>query len=178
MRTWILAGLLLAAVPARATLEVACKKECPTAKTEIEYYTCTETMEHDPDIRNAPGFAESPCHQAHLKYEADLIAKAQAEQKALAGQKLPTFELRLTRKGYRPEVTRVPAGKPFKLVIRNELGKDEEFESPELEIIDYPVPKGGPTELVINKKLEAGEYKFCGEWATGAKLVATPETKR
>lgn len=79
-------------------------------------------------------------------------------------------EVALTIEGNRfsPEELRVPAGKPFVLVVTNKDKSAEEFESKDLRI-EKVIP-GGKTVRLKMPALKAGSYPFIGDYhATTAK---------
>lgn len=61
-----------------------------------------------------------------------------------------------------PETLEVPAGRRFKIEIRNEGPGPEEFESPELRKETVLAP--GVTRAVVFAPLKPGTYKFLGEF--------------
>ncbi|MDO8288908.1 MAG: cupredoxin domain-containing protein [Parvibaculum sp.] len=75
---------------------------------------------------------------------------------------VPTFEITIKDHKFDPEKFDVPAGKDFKLIVKNLDATPEEFES-----FDFPVEKiiAGGGEGVFNvEALDAGDYKFFGEF--------------
>ena len=75
---------------------------------------------------------------------------------------VPTFEIKIKDHKFDPERLEVPAGKDFKLVVKNLDTSPEEFES-----YDFPVEKiiaGGGEGIFNIEGLEAGEHKFFGEF--------------
>jgi hypothetical protein len=144
-----------------------CRQECPDAKVNLDAFTCTERLEHE----KAKGFLESPCHQAHLAYEAYLTGKVQEKSAKTPLKGRVRVPITITPEGYRPLEVAVPAGKPLVLVIQNKFGRKEEFESMDLDIIDYKIPTGKATELPIGP-LQPGQYEYSGDEVSGAKLIA------
>jgi plastocyanin len=63
---------------------------------------------------------------------------------------------------FSPAEIKVPAGKPFVLVVTNKDGKPEEFESKELRI-EKVIPAGKTVRIKL-PALKAGTYGFFGEF--------------
>lgn len=79
-----------------------------------------------------------------------------------AAEDMPTFQL-VARDGYfTPETIEVPAGKRFKISIRNEGALPEEFES--IALHKEAVLAAGVTRTVVFMPLQPGEYPFSGEF--------------
>ena len=81
---------------------------------------------------------------------------------ALAADTEPTFTIVIKEHRFDPAVVEVPAGKKFRLLVKNQDPTPEEFESKELR--REKVIKGN-SEAVINLgPLKAGTYPFVGEF--------------
>ena len=63
---------------------------------------------------------------------------------------------------FSPAEIKVPAGKPFTLVVTNKDGKPEEFESKELRI-EKIIPAGKTANIRV-RALKPGSYPFFGEF--------------
>ena len=81
---------------------------------------------------------------------------------AAVAEDLPTFQL--TAKGGRfyPETIEAPAGKKFRIAIKNEGPGPEEFESIELRKETVLAP--GVTRTLVFAPMKPGTYKFFGEF--------------
>lgn len=75
---------------------------------------------------------------------------------------LPTVTLTARDGHFEPETIEVPAGKRFKLIIRNEGRGPEEFESVELKKEKVLAP--GATSFLVFAPLKPGVYRFFGEF--------------
>jgi hypothetical protein len=75
---------------------------------------------------------------------------------------LPRFSLTAKDGRFSPETIEVPAGKKFRLVVRNEGPGPEEFESHELNR-EKVIPAGKQVEIIIGP-LQPGKYSFFGEF--------------
>src|ERR1044071_2452262 len=75
-----------------------------------------------------------------------------------------TVEVRITIKDHKfiPAEIEVPAGKPLKIIVKNEDPTAEEFES--LALRKEKVVKGGGEIVLEVKALKPGRYKFFGEY--------------
>ncbi len=82
----------------------------------------------------------------------------------LAAPALAAGPITLTIKDHRfaPEKITAPAGERVQLVVVNEDGTPEEFESRELRIEKFVAPKGRITLTVGPRK--AGDYAFFGDF--------------
>lgn len=78
------------------------------------------------------------------------------------GAELPRYHLTAKDGRFIPETVEVPAGKKFRLVVRNEGAVPEEFESHELNR-EKVVPAGRTVDVIIGP-LEAGSYSFFGDF--------------
>jgi plastocyanin len=98
-----------------------------------------------------------------LKVTATLAALLVAGLPAASGAE-ELFTLNLTARDgkFHPETLEVPAGRKFKLVIRNEGPGAEEFES--LELKKEKVLAPGATSFLVFAPLKPGIYKFFGEF--------------
>lgn len=79
---------------------------------------------------------------------------------ALAGT--PEFALSIKDHRFEPAELHVPAGTKVKLVVHNQDGTPEEFESHELN--REKVIPGGATASIFIGPLKAGSYPFFGEF--------------
>lgn len=77
-------------------------------------------------------------------------------------EELLTLNLTAKNGRFQPETLEVPAGRKFKLVIRNEGPGAEEFES--LELKKEKVLAPGATSFLVFAPLKPGTYKFFGEF--------------
>ncbi|MGV8996750.1 MAG: cupredoxin domain-containing protein [Parvibaculaceae bacterium] len=80
----------------------------------------------------------------------------------VSADEVPTFEIKIKDHKFEPARLEVPAGKDFKLVVKNLDTSPEEFES-----YDFSVEKiiaGGGEGTFNIEGLEAGEHKFFGEF--------------
>ena len=75
---------------------------------------------------------------------------------------LPSFPLVIKKGRFIPETIVVPAGRKFRLDIRNEGPGAEEFESKELRKEKVLAP--GATSFLVFQPLKPGNYKFFGEF--------------
>lgn len=92
---------------------------------------------------------------------------------AFSAEALPSFQLIAKDGRFNPETIEVPAGKKFKLVVRNEGPGAEEFESHELKR-EKVIPEGKTAEINIGP-LKPGTYSFFGEFhpkTANGKIVA------
>lgn len=95
---------------------------------------------------------------------AGVLALLVSGMSVASAEDVPTFEITIKDHKFDPEKLDVPAGKDFKLIVKNLDTTPEEFES-----FDFPVEKiiAGGGEGVFNvEALDAGEYKFFGEFHT------------
>jgi hypothetical protein len=145
----------------------ACQKECPEAKNDLEAFGCGEVLEHNAD--NA-AFKSSTCYKFHKAYEAWMIAQSKAKEPKKKEKVRKTINLVIKKDGYDLKAIEAPRGTRIRLVIHNETGSAEEFESPSLQIVDYPIPVGAPTVLEIGP-FEPGEYKYTGDNVSGGILT-------
>jgi len=74
----------------------------------------------------------------------------------------PTFRLLAKDGRFFPETIEVPAGKRFRIEIRNEGPGPEEFES--LELRKETVLAEGVTRTLVFAPMKPGTYKFFGEF--------------
>ncbi len=75
---------------------------------------------------------------------------------------LPAFQLSVINGHFHPETIEVPAGKKFKIVVKNEGTSPEEFESIELRKETVLAP--GVTRAVAFAPMKPGTYKFFGDF--------------
>lgn len=80
---------------------------------------------------------------------------------AMAGE-MPTFEITIKDHVFSPAMVEVPAGEEVKLVVKNLDPTPEEFESHSLYL--EKIIAGGSEGIFLLEPLEAGEYKFFGEF--------------
>ncbi len=81
---------------------------------------------------------------------------------ALAADAVSEVALTIEGNRFSPEEIRVPAGKPFVLVVTNKDKTAEEFESKDLRI-EKVIP-GGKTVRLKMPALKAGSYPFIGDY--------------
>lgn len=81
---------------------------------------------------------------------------------AAVAESLPSFPLVIKNGRFFPETVEVPAGRRFKLDIRNEGPGAEEFESKELRKEKVLAP--GASSFLVFQPLKPGSYKFFGEF--------------
>ena len=82
---------------------------------------------------------------------------------AASAQDKPTeIAVTIENNRFTPAEIKVPAGKPFVLVVTNKDAKPEEFESKELRI-EKVIP-GGKTANIRVRALKPGTYPFFGEF--------------
>ena len=80
-----------------------------------------------------------------------------------AAQDKPTeFPVTIENNRFSPAEIKVPAGKPFVLVVTNKDAKPEEFESKELRI-EKVIPAGKTASIRV-RALKPGSYPFFGEF--------------
>ena len=81
---------------------------------------------------------------------------------ASAQDKATEIPLTIENNRFSPAEIKVPAGKPFTLVVTNKDGKPEEFESKELRI-EKVIPAGRTANIRV-RALKPGSYPFFGEF--------------
>lgn len=79
-----------------------------------------------------------------------------------AAEDLPSFQLIAKNGHFFPETIEAPAGKKFRLVIKNEGATPEEFESIELRKESVLAP--GVSRTVVFAPMKPGVYKFFGDF--------------
>ena len=79
-----------------------------------------------------------------------------------SADELPPYPLTAKNGRFYPETIEVPAGKKFKIVIKNEGPGAEEFES--LELRKESVLAPGVTRTLVFAPMKPGTYKFFGEF--------------
>ena len=79
-----------------------------------------------------------------------------------AQDKATEIPLTIENNRFSPAEIKVPAGKPFTLVVTNKDGKPEEFESKELRI-EKVIPAGKTANIRV-RALKPGSYPFFGEF--------------
>lgn len=75
---------------------------------------------------------------------------------------MPTLQLTAKDGHFFPETIAAPAGKKFRIVIKNEGATPEEFES--LELRKETVLAPGVTRTVVFAPMKPGVYKFFGDF--------------
>lgn len=75
---------------------------------------------------------------------------------------LPTFQLTAKNGRFYPETIEAPAGRKFRIAIKNEGPGPEEFESTELRKETVLAP--GVTRTLVFAPMKPGTYKFFGEF--------------
>lgn len=75
---------------------------------------------------------------------------------------LPTFHLVAKNGHFSPETIEAPAGRKFRIAIRNEGSTPEEFES--LELRKEAVLAPGVVRTMVFAPMKPGIYKFFGEF--------------
>lgn len=91
-----------------------------------------------------------------------LIAASFAFIASAALADTPEFALSIKDHKFIPDTLEIPAGTKVKLVIKNEDPTAEEFESHDFN--REKVIPGGSTASIFVGPLDAGEYKFFGEF--------------
>ena len=77
-------------------------------------------------------------------------------------EEMPTFRLTIRQVHFIPEAMEVPAGRKFRLLLKNEGPGPEEFESAELR--KEKVLAEGAESFLIFQPLAPGSYPFFGEF--------------
>lgn len=85
-----------------------------------------------------------------------------AQSPAVFAEDTPTFQLLAKDGRFYPETIEAPAGKRFRIEIRNEGPGPEEFES--LELRKETVLAPGVTRTLVFAPMKPGTYKFFGEF--------------
>ncbi len=75
---------------------------------------------------------------------------------------MPTLQLTVKDGHFYPETVEAPAGKKFRIVVKNEGSSPEEFES--LELRKETVLAPGVTRSVVFAPMKPGTYKFFGDF--------------
>jgi hypothetical protein len=75
---------------------------------------------------------------------------------------MPTLQLTAKDGHFYPEIVEAPAGKKFRIVVKNEGSVPEEFES--LELRKETVLAPGVTRTVVFAPMKPGIYKFFGDF--------------
>lgn len=81
---------------------------------------------------------------------------------AATAQELPAFQIVMKDGRFSPERLEVPAGKRFKLVLKNEGRGPAEFENLSMRVEKVLAP--GVTSFVVLPALRPGEYRFVDEF--------------
>lgn len=81
---------------------------------------------------------------------------------AATAQELPAFQIVMKDGRFSPERLEVPAGKRFKLVLKNEGRGPAEFENLSMRVEKVLAP--GVTSFVVLPALKPGEYRFTDEF--------------
>lgn len=90
------------------------------------------------------------------------IAAVFAQPLGAAAEDLPTLQLTAKDGHFYPETVEAPAGKRFRLAIKNEGSTPEEFESIELRKETVLAP--GVTRTVVFAPMKPGTYQFFGDF--------------
>lgn len=90
------------------------------------------------------------------------LATILAQSSAALAEDMPTFQLIAKNGRFYPETIEAPAGKKFRIAIRNEGPGPEEFESIELRKETVLAP--GVTRTLVFAPMKPGTYKFFGEF--------------
>lgn len=85
-----------------------------------------------------------------------------AQPLGAAAEDLTTFQLTAKNGHFSPETIEAPAGKKFRIVIKNEGSTPEEFESIELRKETVLAP--GVTRTVVFAPMKPGTYQFFGDF--------------
>ncbi|HKJ52834.1 MAG TPA: cupredoxin domain-containing protein [Gammaproteobacteria bacterium] len=97
-----------------------------------------------------------------MRHSSLLLAGALAILAIPAAADTPQFDLTIKDHRFEPETLVVPAGTKIKLSISNLDPTPEEFESHELN--REKIVPGGKMAIVFIGPLEAGEYRYYGEF--------------
>lgn len=81
---------------------------------------------------------------------------------ASLSEDMPTYQLTAKSGRFYPETIEAPAGKRFRIAIKNEGPGPEEFES--LELRKETVLAPGVTRTLVFAPMRPGTYKFFGEF--------------
>jgi plastocyanin len=95
-------------------------------------------------------------------YLAAVFAALLVQPPAAFADDLPTLQLTAKDGHFFPETVEAPAGKKFRIVIKNEGATPEEFESRELRKETVLAP--GVTRTVVFAPMKPGVYKFFGDF--------------
>lgn len=90
------------------------------------------------------------------------LAVLLAQPPAALAEDMPTFQLTAKNGYFYPETIEAPAGKKFRIAIKNEGPGPEEFESIELRKETVLAP--GVTRTLVFAPMKPGTYKFFGEF--------------
>ena len=85
-----------------------------------------------------------------------------AQPLGAAAEDLPTYQLSANNGHFSPETIEAPAGKKFRIVIKNAGSTPEEFES--IELRKETVLAAGVTRTVVFAPMKPGTYKFFGDF--------------
>lgn len=91
-----------------------------------------------------------------------VLAGVAAAREAISQQKPVEIPVTIENNRFVPSEVKVPAGKPFVLVVTNKDAKPEEFESKELRI-EKVIPPGKTASIRV-RALKPGTYPFFGEF--------------
>lgn len=91
-----------------------------------------------------------------------VIAVLLVQPPAVQAEDMPTFQLTAKNGRFYPETIEAPAGKKFRIAIKNEGPGPEEFES--LELRKETVLAAGVTRTLVFAPMKPGVYKFFGEF--------------
>jgi hypothetical protein len=95
-----------------------------------------------------------------------LLAASVASAPTARAEELPTFAVTLVSGRIEPSRLEVPAGRKFKLSLRNENAGPSEFEARDLRIEKVLAP--GARSFVVIHPLKPGTYRFFDEFHPGA----------
>lgn len=90
------------------------------------------------------------------------LAVLLAQPPVALAEDMPTFHLTTKGGHFYPETIEAPAGKKFRIAIKNEGPGPEEFES--LELRKETVLAPGVTRTLVFAPMKPGTYKFFGEF--------------
>lgn len=91
-----------------------------------------------------------------------VIAVLLVQPPAALAEDMPTFQLTAKNGRFYPETIEAPAGRKFRIAIKNEGPGPEEFES--LELRKETVLAAGVTRTLVFAPMKPGTYKFFGEF--------------
>ncbi|MEQ1704595.1 MAG: cupredoxin domain-containing protein, partial [Rickettsiales bacterium] len=86
---------------------------------------------------------------------------------------MPIFEIAIKDHKFNPDTVEIPAGQKIRLIVKNQDPTPEEFESHDFN--REKIIKGNSEGVIFIGPLDAGEYKFFGEFnekTAQGKLIA------